>query len=69
LYGVVAVAGFTGLLESHPPFMPQEFPVLPVADGADHPAGKVVVLTMADELPVAEPYVPVAVDTLVCLDE
>jgi hypothetical protein len=43
------------LLESHAPRIPQEFPLFPEVEGADHPAGKVVVFTIPDELPVCEP--------------
>ena len=50
-----------GLLASHAPRIPHEFPLLPVADGALHPVGNVVVLAMPDELPVWEPYVPCVV--------
>lgn len=51
------------MLDSHPPRIPHEFPLLPLEAGALHPVGNVVVFAIPDELPLAEPYVPVAVDT------
>ena len=57
---MAAAARLAGLLASHAPRIPHELSLLPDVDGAGHPVGKVVVLAMPDELPVSEPYVPVA---------
>lgn len=60
------MTGFAGLAVGHPALIPQEFPLLPVVEGSrlfpqslGGASGYVVVLAMADVLPVAGPKLPV----------